>query len=512
MSHRRSKFFSLIFVALVALLILVFATNPPKQKASSSWSPNIPASWDVEALNSLELPLVVPEVSPVFVSPDYYYRVPVRPIYKTYPVYTPAKEPPGYIEWLKKQEPQIIFDPSKLNSEEDWIKAGALVFHSPIAYEVIVTESDVKNKDWYEKINPPIGKDGAMHFIRYGIREKGKVEVGILACATCHTRLMPDGTLVDGAQGNFAYNRAIAWSYRQRQTLDFVRNDIRLMYGTPWLRPDPHLKLQQGTMDEICSYEEAIPPGVVARNGTSPLYPTGVPNLIGIKEIRYLDATGLVRHRSIGDLMRYMALAQGMDFVSRYASFIPRGEGDPPVLPDPHTFEAKRYSDEQLYALALYVYSLKPPPNPNKFDALAAKGQRVFMRERCGACHTPPLYTNNKLTPVDSFEVPEEHYKKYGVTPLSVGTDPGLSIKTRRGTGYYKVPSLQGLWSRLTFGHSGDVATLEDWFDPRRTNNSYIPTAFKGFGVRSRAVKGHRYGLDLSKEDRRALIAFLKTL
>jgi len=56
------------------------------------------------------------------------------------------------------------------------------------------------------------------------------------------------------------------------------------------------------------------------------------------------------------------------------------------------------------------------------------------------------------------------------------------------------------------------VQTLEDWFDPKRVNDDYVPTAYRGFGVRTRAVKGHLYGLGLSAEDRRALIAFLKTL
>ena len=34
-------------------------------------------------------------------------------------------------------------------------------------------------------------------------------------------------------------------------------------------------------------------------------------------------------------------------------------------------------------------------------------------------------------------------------------------------TGYYKVPSLKGLWYRGPLEHNGSVATLEDWFDPR---------------------------------------------
>lgn len=56
------------------------------------------------------------------------------------------------------------------------------------------------------------------------------------------------------------------------------------------------------------------------------------------------------------------------------------------------------------------------------------------------------------------------------------------------------------------------VATLEDWFDPKRLRDDYVPTGFKGYGVKTRAVKRHEFGLQLSAEDKRALIAFLKTL
>jgi hypothetical protein len=62
------------------------------------------------------------------------------------------------------------------------------------------------------------------------------------------------------------------------------------------------------------------------------------------------------------------------------------------------------------------------------------------------------------------------------------------------------------------FGHNGWCATLEDWFDPKRTNENYTPTGLKPFNVKTYAVKGHPFGLDLSAEDRKALIAFLKTL
>jgi hypothetical protein len=53
---------------------------------------------------------------------------------------------------------------------------------------------------------------------------------------------------------------------------------------------------------------------------------------------------------------------------------------------------------------------------------------------------------------------------------------------------------------------------LEDWFDPRRTRDDYVPSGFIGYAVKSRAVRGHPFGLQLTPNDRRALIAFLKTL
>ena len=113
--------------------------------------------------------------------------------------------------------------------------------------------------------------------------------------------------------------------------------------------------------------------------------------------------------------------------------------------------------------------------------------------------------------PAIGFQIPEEHKRSYDILPVVVGTDPFLTMKTRRGTGYYKVPSLKGVWYRGPFEHNGSVATLEDWFDERRLREDYVPTGFKGLGE-TRAVKGHEFGLKLPPEDKQALIAFLKTL
>jgi hypothetical protein len=494
----------------VATVGLLLCWTAPTQETGRQV---IPKTWDDARLATLEIPVAsLGAGKKHHVPAEYYYHVPIRPVYRTYPVYVPGREPAGYQEWLKQQDPKIVFDDAKPRTAREWIEDGKVVFHSPVAYDALVIESDVKDPNWYKLVRPPVAKDGAIPFLRYGIREKGKVEVGVLACGTCHSRLMPDGSVVDGFQGNFRYNSAIAWSYLVRGTPEFVHGDVKLIYGTPFMSPDPHAVMQGQSVDEIARHEEALPAGVIARNGASPYWPTQVPSLIGLQGRRYLDHTGIIQQRDIVDLMRYMALAQGLDFVSNYNGFIPNGEGDPPQLPDPLTLRAKRYSDEQLFALAMYIYSLKPPPNPNPSNDLSGKGKEIFAREACAGCHPAPLYSNNHLVPADGFTPPPEHLAKYSILPKSIGIDPGLTLRTRRGSGYYRVPSLRNVWAREMLGHSGYSKTLEDFFDPRRVRADYVPTGFRPNGDKPFPVKGHEFGLNLSAEDRTALIAFLRTL
>jgi hypothetical protein len=495
---------------LIALLLGVVC----QASAQISPSAQIPNVWDEDALRTLEIPLAVPDRSPVHISADYYYRIPVRPIYRSYPIYAPGREPAGYLDRLREREPEIVFDASILRTQEDWIRAGELVFDAPLSYAPLSSPAP-NSPDYYRETGVRLAKEGTLPYLRYFIRKKGVIEVGINSCRHCHTRVMPDGSVVKGAQGNPPLGPTAAFQMRKalaagnadseqaaaRRQLVAIRN-----FGVPWIQPDP-LPPANSVENTVGRLQAAIP-GVSLREGTNPNFPAQIPDLIGVKERHYLDHTGLVQHRSIADLMRYAALNQGAQLLAKYGDFIPAGRNFHD-LPDPST--QSRYSDEQLYALALYLYSLKPPPNPNKFDSLAERGKRVFEREGAG-CHTPPLYTNNRLTPVEGFRIPDEHRNKYDILPNVIGTDPNSAMKTRRGTGYYKVPSLKGVWYRGPFEHNGSVATLEDWFDLRRLRDDYVPTGFKPFGVASQAVQGHEFGLELSPEDKHALLAFLRTL
>ena len=130
----------------------------------------------------VELPLADPMATPKHITADYYYRIPVRPIYKSYPVYALGREPQGYQEWLNQQEPQTVFDPSELKTEEDWIRAGEIVFDAPIFYNAVVKPAHIKDPKWYENTGVPVAKDGTLPYFQYVIREKGKVEMGTVSC------------------------------------------------------------------------------------------------------------------------------------------------------------------------------------------------------------------------------------------------------------------------------------------------------------------------------------------
>ena len=317
----------------------------------------------------MEVPLVHPESSAKHISADYSYRIPVRPIYKSYPIYAPGKEPAGYMERLAALEPEIVRDPS-----------GQQVFEAPIGYGATFKLSQVRDAAWYQRNQIPVTKDGVMPFSRYVvIRKKGVVEVGSGSCLMCHARVMPDGSFVKGAQGNFPVDRTIGYNLRQQaaavkdadEFLKQIRLGQRAFFSAPWVQPDPIARIDRMSLNEIAEAYEAIPPGAATRVNLSLFSPAQIPDLIGVADRRHLDHTGIVLQRSIADLMRYVALVQGANSLNHFGDFKLFD-----TLPDPMNLD--RYSDEQLYALAQYLYSLTPPPNPISWIHAQSGGVRSF--------------------------------------------------------------------------------------------------------------------------------------
>ena len=65
-------------------------------------------------------------------------------------------EPAGYLDWLKQQEPEIIFDPAKLHTKEDWIAAGKIVFETEIQFLPAREQPAAVDVPW------PVGKNGEL--------------------------------------------------------------------------------------------------------------------------------------------------------------------------------------------------------------------------------------------------------------------------------------------------------------------------------------------------------------
>src|SRR5687767_9550985 len=121
---RRSLVFA-VGVGWLGLLGLLAAGPQPQGKSSDKIV--VPKIWDAKQLATWATPIAGIGVPPSFYSEEEYYAAPVENL-RTYPVYTPDREPKGYRDWIRKQGVQRMIEPEGLKSERDWIDAGRRVF------------------------------------------------------------------------------------------------------------------------------------------------------------------------------------------------------------------------------------------------------------------------------------------------------------------------------------------------------------------------------------------------
>ncbi len=498
-------------LAAIAIAIAIAITY----RATRTWRPDIPRVWDEAALAGWATPLAGLGEAPKHMSAADYYAIPEENL-RSYPLYMPDREPAGYWEQLQSAGPQPLIEPEKLATRADWNAAGERVFLDAVVLKTLDPEviAMARSLEAMQARGTGPLPDGTINGLRW-VPTKAGVAVGLTNCSACHLLYLPDDTPVPGASSfaipnNFRNGLGSAIRAAERTLPGEVpfalTGSIGAMayqaYGAPWVHDPAGEALREITGAEFNAYIGAgIRGGGVARWNGSILYPAKIPDLIGIEDRKYIDHTGTHLHRNIGDFMRYAALVSFADDVD-FA-------GQRVTLPGTERFRT-RLPDAALYALALYVYSLEPPHNPNPIDARAEAGRKIFERERCTRCHTPPLYTNNKLTLAEGFTPPED--SPLDIVRTSVHTDPGLALRTRKGTGFYKVPSLKGLWYRGHYLHDGSVASLEEMFDPDRLLDTHEPKGFTPPGKATRAIPGHEFGLKLTPDERVELIAFLRTL
>jgi hypothetical protein len=479
----------------------------------------VPRIWDDAALADWATPVAGLNVRPAHYSSAEYYSVPGDNL-RTYPIYHPDKEPAGYWEELTRKKPEPLVDVSQIRSTEDWIRAGERAFREVDNLwsrtddpALIAQARDPRTFEGVFRL-----PDGTSFGPRWVVTAEG-VKLSSPACSACHFTIRTDGTvafagprgprppgspplpLIPRGLGVVAAGAPMAMER-------FFVGDPRAtaawrMWTVPWARDDrieSRLDASNRSLQELAAGD----PGVFNRPHGSPFYAAKIPDLHLLRYNRYLDATGTHRVRGAEDVARYAAFITGAD---------PMDFGPHRILTEAQRRVRVRYADEVLYAIGMYLMSLEPAKNPNPAAAdVLVRGEQVFRREGCVNCHVPPNYTSGRLTRALGWEPPANHPNREDIAAVSVETDPGLALKTRKGTGLYKIPSLRGVWYRPRLLHDASVTSLEEMFDAARLEPDYEPKGWNPPGVTKRAVPGHTFGLSLSAEDRSALLAFVRSL
>ena len=104
----------LIVLAVCGLASPVFLIA--QSRAEQSFHPQIPKAWNDAEVATYELPLSYGKPAQ-YMSAAEYYAIPARTIYRTYPIYRPDREPPGYLKSLKEREPEIAFDAGQAQNQ-----------------------------------------------------------------------------------------------------------------------------------------------------------------------------------------------------------------------------------------------------------------------------------------------------------------------------------------------------------------------------------------------------------
>jgi YVTN family beta-propeller protein len=113
--------------------------------------------------------------------------------------------------------------------------------------------------------------------------------------------------------------------------------------------------------------------------------------------------------------------------------------------------------EEVAVVIDEYIKSLKPVPSPNlvngKFSESGERGQGVFRRAGCAACHPPPLFTD--------------------LHQYDVGTGRQYDKPADR----FDTPSLVELWRTAPYLHDGSAATVRDVLTTRNLNDQHGKTS-----------------------------------
>ena len=273
------------------------------QTVGKPLQPVIPKTWDEKALADWATPLAVLNVRPDHFSEEEYYRAPLDN-YRTYPVYAPGREPAGYWEMIQKVGPKPLIEPGRLKTRADWVEAGRRVFEE---FDHITLRNYDPAAIIAARSFEATGPDGVVGSVRWVPTEKG-LALGLTNCESCHARRELDGRRIAGppvgSAGHGAGGNSGALPFLG--AADHVAGaPIRLAGSArPPFVPRLRCSVACGRYSRTCRKHGsggdpttegpavAVSNGVFARWNGSFFYPSKIPDLIGVKDRKYLDATG----------------------------------------------------------------------------------------------------------------------------------------------------------------------------------------------------------------------------
>ena len=230
-----------------------------------------------------------------------YYRAPVDNL-RTYPVYYPGREPAGYWDMLQAVGPKPLIEPAALSSDAEWARAGKRVFEEWDVPGLRVYDPQAlaaaRRADTFARARVRARPDGTLPDLRWVPTDKG-MALGLANCAACHTRLMNDGTLLHGAPPNEDAESlrsvqdgalgGVAGEPGRRAARPDVLARVRRRRGSPTTCTTRSRRWRRRRWGRSSDLAFAV--GLFPRWNGSVYYPTKIPDLIGIKDRKYIDHT-----------------------------------------------------------------------------------------------------------------------------------------------------------------------------------------------------------------------------
>jgi hypothetical protein len=194
-----------------------------------------------------------------------------------------------------------------------------------------------------------------------------------------------------------------------------------------------------------------------------------------------------------------------------------------------------------LNRLEDYLKNARPPKYPYAIDdARAAKGKETYQ-QHCADCHEPGGKRFGQVIPLDEVKTDRHRLDMWTEGAVQKYNNYANEYPWRfrhfaKTDGYVAVP-LDGLWLRAPYLHNGSVPTLEDLLNPAAERPKVF---FRGYDLYDRdrtgfvhdgqeaervgfryevstegngngGHEGKDYGTELSPEEKRNLVEYLKT-